>query len=49
MDELLWIVSRLMQAIADRGAVNLVLSSGEMVSGPLHTVWRTKPGLPGLS
>ena len=43
MDELLWIVSRLMQAIADKGAVNLVLSSGEMVSGPLHTVWRTKP------
>ena len=43
MDELLWIVSRLMQAIVDRGAVNLVLSSGEPVSGPLHTVWRTKP------
>eukprot|EP00439_Symbiodinium_sp_Y106_P021621 s7722_g2.t1 len=43
MDELLWIVSRLMQAIVDRGAVNLALSSGEPVSGPLHTVWRTKP------
>ena len=30
-DELLWIVSRL-------GAVNLALSSGELINGPLHTV-----------
>ncbi|CAE7239575.1 unnamed protein product [Symbiodinium sp. CCMP2592] len=43
MDELLWITSRLMQSIVDRGSVNLRLSSGEVISGPLHTVWRTRP------
>ncbi|CAE7235557.1 unnamed protein product [Symbiodinium sp. CCMP2592] len=43
MDELLWITSRLMQSIVDRGFVNLRLSSGEVISGPLHTVWRTRP------
>ncbi|CAE7343255.1 unnamed protein product [Symbiodinium sp. CCMP2592] len=43
MDELLWITSRLVQSIVDRGFVNLRLSSGEVISGPLHTVWRTRP------
>ncbi|CAE7660014.1 unnamed protein product [Symbiodinium sp. CCMP2592] len=43
MDEFLWITSRLMQSIVDRGSVNLRLSSGEVISGSLHTVWRTRP------
>ncbi|CAE7322130.1 unnamed protein product [Symbiodinium sp. CCMP2592] len=43
IDELLWITSRLMQSIVDRGFVNLRLSSGEVISDSLHTVWRTQP------
>ncbi|CAE7265821.1 unnamed protein product, partial [Symbiodinium sp. CCMP2456] len=41
LDELLWVASRLMKVMLDKGYVDLQLSDGSKVRGPLHPMWKS--------
>ena len=41
LDELLWVTSRLMKIMLDKGFVDLKLSDGSRVRGPLHPMWKS--------
>ena len=40
-DEMIWTASFIMRAVVQKGTVNLTLSDGQVISGPLHHFWKS--------